>query len=240
MNVLENITAEKILNEEIPISELLDNSFYYPASGLDGGIVKYYGKEIQSFIYCDYAIGEEDLVSHLNDFLGYQVLAHRSVGPDELVPNGWKMQLPPGFSMQAYYKYRKAFVEPYAHWAVYERKGGFSDSHGPKRFSLIFIGGEGVATYQALYWSNRKTAKALAIIQPGTGFGLNWTDFRDKNGALAWVVLNNPYGKPEIIFYGGVGDGYTDFSWEGYALKGAIKPYYDVSPFGKVTIWTRE
>ncbi|GIV32290.1 MAG: hypothetical protein KatS3mg030_592 [Saprospiraceae bacterium] len=68
MNVLENITAEKILNEEIPISVLLDNSFYYPASGLDGGIVKYYGKEIQSFIYCDYAVGEEDLVSHLNDF----------------------------------------------------------------------------------------------------------------------------------------------------------------------------
>ncbi len=37
-----------------------------------------------------------------------------------------------------------------------------------------------VATHQALFWTNRKSAKALAIIQPGAGFGLKWTDFRDK------------------------------------------------------------
>ncbi len=129
---------------------------------------------------------------------------------------------------------------------MYERKPAFDDRHGAKKFSLIYIGGEGVATYQALYWSNKKYPKALAIIQPGTGFGLNWTDFTKESKELAWVVLNNKYGVPEIILYGGIGTNYMDFSWSGYQYIRTINPYYSSyylppsqKPYGEVTIWKR-
>jgi len=240
MNIIENLTTETILNKQLPINELLDNSFYYPSSGFDVGIIKYYGKEIQSYFYCDYATGEEALMRHLNDFHGYKILGHRSIRQEELVPNGWKMQLPPNFNLKQYYRYKDFFKKPFAHWAVYERMDNFSETHGPNRFSLIYIGGEGVATYQALYWSNKRTAKALAIIQPGTNFGFNWTDFADENGALAWVVLNNPFGKPDTIFYGGYGKGYKNFNWDNYELSKTIRPYYSEEQFGEVTIWTRK
>src|SRR5674476_982995 len=51
--------------------------------------------------------------------------------------------------------------------AVYERLEKFDDNFGPLKFSLLYIGGEGVATFQALYWAKKKTAKAVAIIQYG-------------------------------------------------------------------------
>ena len=87
--------------------------------------------------------------------------------------------------------------------------------------------------------SNRTTAKALAIIQPGTGFGLNWTDFRDKNGSLAWVVNNNPAGQPEIIYYGGYGQGYSNFEWVNFKEQRIINPYYH-NDGGEVRIWHKQ
>lgn len=240
MNIIENLTNEAIISEQLPVNELLEDSFYYPSSGFDGGIIKYFGKEIQSYIYCDYATGEEALLRQLNSFYGYKILGNRPISQHELIPNGWRMQLPPSFNLQRYYSYKDAFKKPFAHWAVYERMESFSETHGPNRFSLIYIGGEGVATYQALYWSNKKTAKALAVIQPGTAFGLNWTDFSDRRGALAWVVMNNEFGKPDTIFYGGYGNGYDDFNWDEYRLSKTIRPYYSEQPFGEVTIWTRK
>jgi hypothetical protein len=44
--------------------------------------------------------------------------------------------------------------------------------HGPARFSLLFVGGEEVATYQALYWGNKVTATTIAIVQLGTGLAM--------------------------------------------------------------------
>jgi len=63
------------------------------------------------------------------------------------------------------------------------------ESYNPKRFSLLYIGGEGVATYQALYLSNRIKPKIVTVINPGTGFGLNWTDFRERNKIFGRTIL---------------------------------------------------
>lgn len=246
MTKIDYLTKEEIISGKLPLIELLDNSFYYPSCGFDGGIIKHYSKHIQSFIYCDYATGEERLMGLLDNFHGYQITGHRSVKEEELIPQGWQMQPPPHFDIEKYYQYRDVFENPFAHWAVYERLERYDYKFGPKKFSLLYIGGEGVATYQALYWANKKTAKAVAIIQPGTGFGFNWTDFRDKNGALAWVILNNRNGIPDTIFYGGQGDEYNDFNWNEYQYEDIIRRYYEgrVSDnrksSGEVTIWKRK
>lgn len=247
MTLLDKLTNEKIVTEKLPLADLLDNSFYYPSSHIDGGVVKYYSKHIQSFIYCDYSIGEESLLHELHNFSGYNIIGHRSVRKDELIPNGWNVQLPPKFDFKKYSANKNIIKTPFAHWAIYERDGNLDDNHGAKRFSLIYVGGEGVATYQAIYWSNLKSAKAIAIIQPGHGFGNNWTDFTDINGAFNWVTMNNRHGSPEIIFYGGIGgddNNYENLNWSGFIKTDTIKPYYSRKgtnePYGKVTIWKRK
>jgi len=242
LEILEKLTKDLILHGQLPLKELLDNSLYYPSCEFDGGVVKYYSKEIQSFIYCDYATGEEALMRELDSFRGYHLLGNRSLSMEELVPSGWQVILPPTRDLRRYFRAINHFKKPFAHWAVYERAEDFGEDHGPKRFSLIYVGGEGVATYQALYWSNKKTPKALAIIQPGTGFGNNWTDFRSRNGALAWVVFNNTFGTPDTIFYGGYNKDYDNLNWPEYEYVSKIKPYYHHntgSYFGEVTIWSK-
>jgi hypothetical protein len=242
MSKFDSITEQEIENGVFPLQEILDNSFYYPSSGFDGGIIKDCNTKrrslkIVSFIYCDYATGELAFNDAQNTFLGYKILGSRNVEKSELTPNGWQPQFPPNFNLQTYQKYKDDW-KSFAKWIIYERDENHGEDHGPKRFSLLYIGGEGVATYQALYWSNNATAKALAIIQPGTGFGLNWTDFTDRNGSLAWVVNNNPNGKPKIIYYGGIGQGYDDFEWNDFEKVKNISPYYDST--GEVGIWKKK
>ena len=48
-----------------------------------------------------------------------------------------------------------------------ERDDDFGEDHGPERFSLLYVRGEGVATFAGLYAANKVSPKALAIIQPG-------------------------------------------------------------------------
>ncbi len=240
---IENLTAEEILKNELPIEELLKNSFYYPACYFDNGVINLYKNEIQSYIYCDYFVSEEVFLEKMNDFIsGYKILAHRPLRPEELIPNGWSMKLPPNFNFKHYFHYKYIFKKPFAHWAVYEKSDRSLEDRSPNKISLIYTNGEGVATYQALYWSNRKTAKALAIICPGSGFGGNWTHFETMNGPLGWVVLNNAYGKPDTIFFGGEGFGYYNFHWDNYKQEKIVSPYYYKRnpPYGVVTVWKSE
>lgn len=195
---LSALTPASIHTIPFPIAELLENSIYYPSSHFDGSVVKAYAHDYPSFVYCDYGVTEDDFMAEIQTFRGYDVLAHRPVQKDELIPNGWQLQLPHHL-LHNYGRYPNYIKPPFAHWVVYERKPEYSDMHGPARFSLLFVGGEGVATYQALYWSNRATAKAVAIVRPGTGFGNNWTNFLDGTKALGYVVTQNPYGSPDFI-----------------------------------------
>lgn len=250
MNWLKSISKEKIESENLPLKEILDNSFYYPASGTDGGPVKFFSNEFDSFIYVDYHYNENRFLDEFDSFNGYHVLGHRSVLKDELIPLGWTADIPTGkFS----YKYPGTgshidnwIAESFAHWTIYERNQDFDDNHGPERFSLLFISGEGVATYQALYTSNNARPKGIGIIQPGTGFGGNWTDFRDDKYPFGQVVKDNPAGMPDVIFYGGYGSGYGNpdkLKWEGYCLTDIkINPYYHgiSGPFGELVVYKNE
>ncbi len=245
--ILTQITPWQIQNEPVPIKELLKDSLYYPSAGFDGGVVNFFSKQVQSFVFCDYGFHEREFLDKMDGFRGYKVLANRKLDPNDLTPNGWKMQIPPGVDPQAYTKYIDPGKKPFAHWVVYDRDQQFDENHGPKRFSLLYIGGEGVATYQALYWSNKETAKILAIIQPGTGFGMNWTDFRKKNGHLAWVIMENQHGTPKTILFGGIGNEYEEmFDWDGYKMTGKIEGYYHREKkygggrSGEVTVWEKK
>jgi hypothetical protein len=218
MKYLETLSVQDILSGPLPIKSLLEDSFYYPCSALDGRVVKWYSKSIQSFVYCDYAISEERFLNEMDTFLGYTIVAQRAVKLQELVPNGWYPVLPRGVSASNYFKYKECWVKPFCRWVVYERDPEHGDDHGAFRFSLLFIGGEGVATYQALYWSNRLAAKAIGIIRPGDGFGLNWTQFGAEGKPFHQVLMENPYGTPEIILRN-----CRSFSWSNYKDEGEIQ-----------------
>lgn len=203
----------------LPLSQLLEESLYYPASGRDGDPVRYFGGHIHSFIYVDYGFEREEILKSLNDkhhgFKGYSIIHMRDVNKHELVPRSWTPEV--ARLAEESRQYSPWVKTPFALWCIFQRDAHNDDAHGPKRFSLLYVCGDGVATFQALYKANRKSPEVVAIIQPGTGFGGNWTDFRDQNKIFARSVLENPAGQPEYLLYGGWGGGYSECCWSMYA-----------------------
>lgn len=247
MSFIDTLTQNDILNGNFPLVELLKDSLYYPSCGYDGGVIRDWSKKISSFIYVDYGNTENDFLLKVNTFYGYSLVALRKLSLSDFKAEKFDLGLIPSsyFEKKDYLSYSRALFhfskKPYAYWAVYDRKPNFDENHGGKRFSLLYVCGEGVATYQALYWTNKLSAKVVAIVQSGTGFGGNWTDFRKEYSPFGWVVTCNPYGKPKELFYGGMGKDYDDLNWNGYTLLKTIENYYR-GPYryiknGSATIW---
>ena len=116
---------------------------------------------------------------------GYHILAHRSVDISELLGPGADSRylLPVSRCHKA--KRGNGF---FCHWFIFERNHSFAESHGPERFSLMYICAEGVSAYELIYNSRGIAPKCVAIIQPGEGFGGNWTDFHKVDAPLYYAT----------------------------------------------------
>ena len=240
INALLKLSVSKIEQGSLPLKELLLDSLFYPASDIDGELIRYCNTHfsqlgICSFVYVDYYTGEERLLEHLNGFRGYHLLAHRRLSPGDVGADK-PMEIPEFIDPEEYCRYQKDW-KPFAHWAVLERDDEFGEEHGPKRFSLLFLGAEGVAAYAGLYLANKITPKGIAIIQPGHGFGLNWTNFFDWDAPLARTVKRGD-SLPEYFFYGGLcRDGYNDCPWPGYKQMDRVDNYYSPTLDSSMTVW---
>ena len=228
----------------LPLDSLLDNSVYYPASGYDGDLIRLFNKiltekGVNSFVYCDYESTEEKVISKAGLHMrGYHVLAHRAVDVSELLgPNAdSRYLLPVGRCQKA--RRGDGF---FCHWFIFERDCSFAESHGPERFSLMYICAEGVSAYELLYSSRGIAPKCVAIIQPGEGFGGNWTDFHKVGAPLYQALKRNPGGLPEMIVNGGNWErdwdhGYENLSWDEYQAGECINDYY-YPGYGQVVIY---
>ena len=223
--------SDNSLSEALPLSDLLQNSLFYPSCGFDGGVIKdcntlrqHLG--ITSFIYCDYGVRKVDFLRKQNSFAGYEIIGSRNLVISDLIPNGWTPQIPPGLTRDTYMRFVSKDLETFAIWSVYKRLPKRDPKYGPEFFSLLYICGDGAATYQALYTANKSCPKALAIIQPGTSFGGNWSDFEDENGAFSWVVKSNSAGMPKTVYRGGYGVNYPENFWKDYVHIATINDYY--------------
>ena len=207
---------------QFPLEKLLQDSLYYPACGFDGNPIKYLAGNILSFVYVDYGYNRDDLINELKNggFRGYKRVGERSVTERELTPKGWT-PTPPNSLDGEPSRSRDMIKEPFCEWLVFERRKDFPVSHGPCRFSILYLCADGAATFQALYIGNSRAPRAVAIIQPGHGFGGNYTNFEDPNQILARSVLGNPNGQPELLLYGGWGehDLYRESCWPDYYDK---------------------
>lgn len=237
---LSRLTTESIQNGPFPLREILQSSLYYPASGFDGDPVKYLTGDIHSFVYVDYGDEEEAFERALQTegFKGYRLLGKRAVPEKTLLPRNWDPDvLPPEYRLPD--EFPEAYGTPFCTWIVLERLPGFDDEHGPARFSLLYWSHEGVSAFLKLYFFRGITPRAVAIIQPGYGFGGNWTAFADPNEILARVVLNNPAGQPKILLFGGHGrrNYYREPCWPDYRRCLGFLPK---AGGGSIGIWERE
>ena len=213
------LSAKKFL---FNINNILNDSLYYPSAHFDGDPVKYLLGNIFSFIYVDYGVSREEFQKEIDNqgFRGYHIIHKQSITQNELIPNGWSVLLQPDRNERNPNEkfYRNWIKESFCEWIIFERDENRDDTYNPKRFSLLYLSADGSAAYQAMYLSNGSKPKIIAIIQPGHGFGGNWTDFTDRNKIFARSVFYNVNLLPDYIINGGWGPSefYNEHIWDEY------------------------
>ena len=237
---LQELTVNKIKSGSFPLKQILQDSLYYPACNIDGELIRYGNMHfnhlrICSYVYADYAAGKEQITANLDSFLGYHLIATRELSPTDVgADKGFP--IPEGIDLEDYRQYQDMW-QAFGQWAVYERDDNYGDNHGPIRFSLLYLGAEGVAAYSGLYLSNNITPKGMAIIQPGHAFGFNWTNFTDPNGPLS-ITMKMGRSMPEFVFYGGYGlHSYNQLPWPGYEQIDRKDHYYPAVFDSAITVW---
>lgn len=216
MRTIDQITKENF-ESSFNLKDILVDSAFYPASGIDGTGIEYLSSKTNSFVHVDYSmpgdVVQEALERHFEP-VGFRCIGLRYVSKEELTPHGFR---PRDFRLNEHEKHRleEEFIRdrfycknftPFALWAVYEfDKTSHHRAAGQiSRFSLLHIGGEACATFEAIYLNNGINPKAITIINPSEGFGDNWTIFRDPDFRLYQSILfnhnQNGAAMPEYLF----------------------------------------
>ena len=220
-------------------NKVLANSVYYPGCEFDGAPFEAYGGFTHSFVYADYFVEREWLTSEIPKIAGYTPIFIKDVSKQDLAPNpcirlerkardfhDWRPNRTMADLVRSAISNINSNVTPYCIWTVFERRSTVNPGHGPERFSLLYIFGEGVATYESIYNGNRICPSAIVLNRADTGFGRNWTIFEQRDSIFERVVKANPAGLPRYLFTFGYGPpehengriGFEgkEFYWENY------------------------
>lgn len=155
---------------------------YYPGSGSDGHPVKLFGSthSAHCFVYADYGMAQDALESRLEDpshgFRGYHTLARLQLSERDLVPAGWTPHVHAGEAPQGGHGFAVA-VAPFGFLEVLERDDEFDDNHGARRLAILFLGADGIATYDALFCQELHHSPPFAVLLEDHGFGGNYDRF---------------------------------------------------------------
>lgn len=207
---LKDLTRESITCGPVPMDDLLKDSLYYPASRTDGRPIKLCNTVwrrlgVDSFVYCDFDLSVGEFLADTHTMHGYHVFASRRIAPSEYVPEGWRLEMVPedGNGRRRYWDSFLGHGGP-AHeacWVVFERDADMTPVHGPDRLSVLYVCGEGLATFQQLYCSRGIAPKMLCFIQCW-GFAGNWTDFSACGAPFHRTLLKYRGCTPEWLCFG--------------------------------------
>ena len=149
--------------------------------------------------------------------VGYDVVGILEIPASELTPRRWQ----PSISSQSEFEQqRMVFLDslpsfsrhtkPFALWGIYRlRKNCGAQERKAEMFSLLHIGGEACATFDALYVNRAYRPKAVCLLRPGHGYGDNWTNFYAPGDCL--YRLMQMTGLPEYLMQA------VGLQWPGYA-----------------------
>ena len=208
---LNELTPEQIKSGPVPLDDLLKDSVYYPACCTDGRPVKLCNTVwrhlgVNSYVYCDFNLSEAAFLRDTRTMRGYHVIAHRHLEPAEYIPGGWQLEMAPPRGNGRTGGYWDSFLggggpRHCACWAVFERDAWKGPEHGPERLSVLFVCGEGLATFQQLYCARRIAPKMVCFIQCW-GFAGNWTDFSAAGAPFHRTLLKYRESIPQWLCIG--------------------------------------
>ncbi|MFM8316863.1 MAG: hypothetical protein ACKOAV_00630 [Bacteroidota bacterium] len=200
---INQITRENF-QESFDLLDILKNSVFYPASGIDAIDIeefsseRFFGKFV-SFVHVDYTMFPQDVNNAMtNDFvgLGYNLIGIRQLEYVEIFPNDFR-SLSLTLNLQEIEQKEQGrgqnIVPFFAFWAVYEfiPQPGRPILNRLPRFQLLHIGGEACHVFEAIYLYNKINPRAIISVRQAAGYGDNWTNFLNPDFRLYRLLLRN-------------------------------------------------
>jgi hypothetical protein len=219
------------------LKEILNDSVFYPASGICLKAEKKYSGRFNSFVHADYSTGSfqvENFLRHELLSLGYELAGIAEVPQHMITPPAYR-PAPPVFNEHEAERLTMSFIadvfygrtiRPFALWAVYRLSAEKKSSQNglSEEISIFHIGGEACAVFEALYLRNKINPRAVCILFPGEGFGDNWTLFTNPDFRFHQNIvrnhLENKADMPDFLYTHGADD--NQCVWN---------QYVSVSPF---------
>lgn len=152
---------------------------YYPGAGYDGQPVATFnqGHFAHVYLYVDYGVSKLYIKEQFIQpgFLGYQCIAIQDFVKTDLVPKSSTFDL--GLNREQIEKIKRSPIgEGFGFLGVFERLPEYNDKHGLQRFAVVYLGGDGIATFAALFASKLYSTPKVLILQDH-GFGGNYDSF---------------------------------------------------------------
>jgi hypothetical protein len=179
----------------------LSGAFFYPACGTDLEPLLRFSHLCDTFVYADWNMSLSDVVESFRATIRVgrsgsrlELTEESDVPPHALIGDrtgawdaaeaGW----PSGFRLTAAeeqsYRRRMGQVSaprrPWAHEFRFRRVAGPAD----RALRLIYVAGEGLATYCALFAARRRAPAFVCTIQSGPGFGFGWARLEEPGGTF--------------------------------------------------------
>ena len=173
---------------------------FYPGSGFDGQPIQFFNSErlAHCYIYVDYGLDQQKILKTISDrgsgFRGYKSFARIPLTQNDLTPRGWTPHITPNQVRGK--SFVSGFTTPFAFLEIMERESSYDDSHGAKRFAVLFLGADGIASYDAIFCQGANLAP-WAIVLQDHGFGGNWDTFGGDSTLECLAVNQNVF--PEYL-----------------------------------------
>ena len=192
-------------------------TLFYPGSGTDGQPIRLCSNAhaVHTFVYVDYGVSAEDIVSEMNEIKGYDIEHLEKLDETLVCPNGWRPRKDLSDSYQ-----RLVLTDPYYLYVVLCRKKNFNKTLGPKKLAILFIGRDGFETFDILYCQNSRRRRAIPkpylIVVQHTGGVLGGNHDRFENDGLLHQYAKEFNALPKLLLVGK-----PSTAWVGYQDTGA-------------------
>lgn len=181
-------------NLDFNLKSFIENSVFYPASGTDFSYISVFlDKGISNFLHVDYSVKKEEILENFKtafDASKYKLIRISEISKNQITPNGFRpISNIPLNEHENDRLQRLDFVRdnfngvnfiPFALLVEYE----LQEKAKATKFSILHIGGEACATFEATYLLNGINPRAIVIIRPSEGYGDNWTLFTNPDFRL--------------------------------------------------------
>jgi hypothetical protein len=163
---------------------------YYPGSGTDGHPVKLFGSShsAHSFVYVDYGINQDFLEKELghpeHGFQGYHNLSRINLTESDLLSEKWTTHCRHSNRSSGHHR---NIDQSFGFIEILERDQSLGDDYGAHRLAILFLGADGIATYDALFCQTHSISAPFALIIQDHGFGGNYDRF-DQGGILEGIA----------------------------------------------------